>query len=85
LATEYFRRLSRPILQKLGVASFLFFDTVCTVAIIVRAFFVAFVLPCTTGSSTSKETLTASGVMIISTYATASVCELYLISLHYAL
>jgi hypothetical protein len=73
-------------MHKLGVASFLLFDTICTVAIIVHAFYIALVAPCTRSeNSSSKEALTVSGVIIMSTYATASVCEMYLISLHYAL
>ncbi|KAJ7289497.1 hypothetical protein C8J57DRAFT_1706330 [Mycena rebaudengoi] len=85
LATEYFRRSSRPQLHKLGVVTFLLFDTICTTAILVEAFFLAIVAPCVSPQEYSKESLTAGVLIMISTYATASVCEIYLISLHYHL
>ncbi|KAJ7289496.1 hypothetical protein C8J57DRAFT_432502 [Mycena rebaudengoi] len=65
LATEYFRRSSRPQLHKFGVATFLLLDTICTTAIL--------------------ESAATAIVITMSTFATASVCEIYLISLHYAL
>ncbi|KAJ7273756.1 hypothetical protein C8J57DRAFT_248264 [Mycena rebaudengoi] len=81
LVTEYFRRRSsRPFLHKLGVASFMLFDTICTMSISAHVY-----LSLLTGFSQFEKLMWSITFILLSTYATAAVEQIYMTSLYYAL
>ncbi|KAJ7274100.1 hypothetical protein C8J57DRAFT_1715010 [Mycena rebaudengoi] len=81
LVAEYFRRRSaRPFLHKLGVASFMLFDTICTMSVSSHVY-----LSVLAGDLNSRELLWSITFILLSTYATAAVEQIYMLNLYLAL
>ncbi|KAJ7273754.1 hypothetical protein C8J57DRAFT_1594276 [Mycena rebaudengoi] len=81
LVVEYFRRRSsRPFLHKLGVASFMLFDTICTMSISAHVY-----LAILFGAGQFLKVMWSITFILLSTYATAAVEQIYMTSLYYAL
>jgi hypothetical protein len=81
LVAEYFRRRStRPFLHKLGVASFMVFDTICTMSVSSHVY-----LSVLAGDLNSRELLWSITFILLSTYATAAVEQIYMLNLYLAL
>ncbi|KAJ7480201.1 hypothetical protein B0H11DRAFT_2233330 [Mycena galericulata] len=84
LVVRYFQK-PRPRLHQLGVGAIFAFDTVCTVAVCAQAYLVVLVFACTPDHFFPMATLRTLSVILFMTYATASVEQMYLCYLFFAL
>ncbi|KAJ7274070.1 hypothetical protein C8J57DRAFT_251439 [Mycena rebaudengoi] len=82
LCWQYFQRSSRPLIHKIGVGAMVFFDTLCTMAIC-GALFLTYLQ--TVGRATFTATLFPVSATIITTYASASIEQLFLCHLYFIL
>ncbi|KAJ6622595.1 hypothetical protein B0H10DRAFT_2013418 [Mycena sp. CBHHK59/15] len=85
LTIQYFQRSSRPFLHQVGVVSLLLFDTVCTIGICAQTYLKFPVSPCIVNDVPLKDLLWPVTLKLVSTYSTASIEQLYLCSLYFAL
>ncbi|KAJ6508225.1 hypothetical protein C8R45DRAFT_1089428 [Mycena sanguinolenta] len=87
LAIKYFQRPKRPLWHKIGVASLVIADTVCTVGISWEVYLDLLVLPCVDIRAVEflDSLYWAISMIILSTYATASVEQAFLCALFYSL
>ncbi|KAJ7453347.1 hypothetical protein B0H11DRAFT_2071880 [Mycena galericulata] len=81
LCRRYFQRPNRPLLYRLGVGAFIFFDTICTLTICINVSFVVLNLPL---EKNPIADVAPTAIVIISTYCTAAVeqailCHLFFI------
>ncbi|KAJ6531379.1 hypothetical protein DFH09DRAFT_139498 [Mycena vulgaris] len=83
LMVLYFRT-SRPLLHRIGVGAILAFDAVCTGAICAEVYTHILVFPCEAQVFTDS-TLRPLAVILFSTYATASLEQLFLCALYFVL
>ncbi|KAJ7451432.1 hypothetical protein B0H11DRAFT_2246300 [Mycena galericulata] len=84
LVVRYFQK-PRPRIHQLGVGAIFAFDTVCTVAVCAQAYLVVLVFACTPDHFFPMATLRTLSVILFMTYATASVEQMYLCYLFFAL
>ncbi|KAF7348897.1 hypothetical protein MVEN_01409900 [Mycena venus] len=84
LTIRYFHRSSRSLLHKIGVGGMFAFDTICTAAISVRVYNVFLLFPLNVQPHNSSITNTI-GVILLSTYGTASLQQLFLCCLYFNL
>lgn len=80
LCGRYFGRLTRPMTHRIGVSILVFADTVCTLAIGFDVVLV--VLPITTNARLSDAPL---AVIIMTTYLSSVIAQLFLCNLFYLL
>ncbi|KAF7364741.1 hypothetical protein MVEN_00343900 [Mycena venus] len=86
LAFKYFQRPNRPLLHRIGVAIFIVADTACTVGICWQAYLVLLIFPCADLTRVFLNSLYwPISIVILSTYATASVEQAFLCALFYSL
>ncbi|KAJ7681709.1 hypothetical protein B0H14DRAFT_925964 [Mycena olivaceomarginata] len=84
LSIRYFHRSSYSLLHKIGVGGMFAFDTICTAAIFVRVYNVFLRFPLNVQPHNSSITNTI-GVILLSTYGTASLEQLFLCCLYFNL
>ncbi|KAJ7860016.1 hypothetical protein B0H13DRAFT_2074308, partial [Mycena leptocephala] len=84
LTIRYLHRSSHSLLHKTGVGGMLAFDTICTAAIFVRVYNIFLGFPPTVQPHNSSITNTI-GVILLSTYGTASLEQLFLCCLYFNL
>ncbi|KAJ7808579.1 hypothetical protein B0H14DRAFT_2608731 [Mycena olivaceomarginata] len=84
LTIRYLSRSSHSLLHKAGVGGMLAFDTICTAAIFVRVYNVFLGFPLNVQPHNSSITNTI-GVILLSTYGTASLEQLFLCCLYFNL
>ncbi|KAJ6453056.1 hypothetical protein C8R45DRAFT_1223225 [Mycena sanguinolenta] len=87
LAIKYFQRPKRPLWHKIGVASFVIADAVCTVGIGWEVYLNLFVLPCVDVRAVEflHSLYWAISLTILSTYTTASLEQAFLCALFYSM
>ncbi|KAJ7143814.1 hypothetical protein C8R44DRAFT_864841 [Mycena epipterygia] len=85
LMVEYFQQSSRPLLHRIGVSSLFAFDTICTAAICTQVYAVLLEFPCQSNPVFVDITLRAIALILFSTYATASLEQLFLCTLYFSL
>ncbi|KAJ7318544.1 hypothetical protein DFH08DRAFT_971288 [Mycena albidolilacea] len=84
LTIRYLHRSSHSLLHKAGVGGMFAFDTICTAAIFVRVYNVFLGFPLNVQPHNSSITNTI-GVILLSTYGTASLEQLFLCCLYFNL
>ncbi|KAJ6551937.1 hypothetical protein B0H19DRAFT_1159407 [Mycena capillaripes] len=84
LLFQYFQLASRPLLHRVGVGAMFLFDTICTFAVCARVYMVALVFPCQSDVF-SRSALSLLSVILFTTYATASIEQLFLCYLYFNL
>jgi hypothetical protein len=84
LSIRYLHRSSYSLLHKIGVGGMFAFDTICTAAIFVRVYNVFLRFPLNVQPHNSSITNTI-GVILLSTYGTASLEQLFLCCLYFNL
>jgi hypothetical protein len=84
LTIRYLHRSSHSLLHKSGVGGMFAFDTICTAAIFVRVYNVFLGFPLNVQPHNSSITNTI-GVILLSTYGTASLEQLFLCCLYFNL
>ncbi|KAJ6472445.1 hypothetical protein C8R45DRAFT_1164063 [Mycena sanguinolenta] len=82
LAMRYFQRSSRPLLHRVGIAAMVMADILCTFAICAQIYML---VPCQPTCGHQTYSLEALAVIICSTYATASIAQLFLCNLYFIL
>ncbi|KAJ7731909.1 hypothetical protein DFH07DRAFT_991023 [Mycena maculata] len=86
LTVRYFQKSSRrPILHRLGVAAIFTFDTACTIAVCAEIYLIPFMLACRPDSFSPVPTVRFLAVILFTTYGTASLEQLFLCYLYFAL
>ncbi|KAJ7878810.1 hypothetical protein B0H14DRAFT_2710946 [Mycena olivaceomarginata] len=87
LVFKYFQRPRRPLWHKIGVATFMVADTICTVGVCWHAYLVLLVFPCVDLSETGlpPSLFWPVSLTILATYATASVEQAFLCNLFFSL
>ncbi|KAJ7511997.1 hypothetical protein B0H11DRAFT_2268910 [Mycena galericulata] len=81
LCRRYFLRPSRPLVHRIGVWLLLFFDTICTLAICINVSLSVLDVKTTN----YRLILAPISVVIMTTYASASIAQMFLCNLFYVL
>ncbi|KAJ6472405.1 hypothetical protein C8R45DRAFT_411219 [Mycena sanguinolenta] len=85
LAMRYFQHSSRPLLHRVGIAAMVTSDLLCTFAICAEIYILVLLHPSQPTSGYPDYSLETLAVILCSTYATASIAQLFLCTLYFNL
>ncbi|KAJ7229524.1 hypothetical protein B0H12DRAFT_224941 [Mycena haematopus] len=85
LAVRYFQLSSRPLLHRVGIAAMVMSDLLCTSTLCAKIYMIVLLHPCQPASGFPHFSLETLAVTLCSTYATASIAQLFLCSLYFNL
>lgn len=85
LMFQYFQLSSRPLLHRIGVLAIGILDTICTFAIWANVYMVVLMFPCQSEFIIPRSSLQILSVILITTYTTASIEQLFLCFLYFSL
>ncbi|KAF7353464.1 hypothetical protein MSAN_01535700 [Mycena sanguinolenta] len=84
LALRYFQHSSRPLLHRVGIAAMVMSDLLCTFTIFAKVYRLV-LQACQPTSGYSEYNMETLAVILCSTYATASIAQLFLCTLYFNL
>ncbi|KAF7368728.1 hypothetical protein MVEN_00197500 [Mycena venus] len=85
LMFRYFQLPSRPLVHRIGVLAIGVLDTICTFAIWANIYIVVLMFPCQSEFIIPRSSLQILSVILITTYTTASIEQLFLCFLYFSL
>ncbi|KAJ7674063.1 hypothetical protein DFH06DRAFT_1292792 [Mycena polygramma] len=85
LMFQYFHLPSKPLLHRIGVGTMFVCDIACTIAVCHTVYLVALVFPCDSDHIFDRTQLTLLAVILVTTYGTASIEQLFLCYLYFSL